>query len=76
MSPSNTMTNSFEPLIVLSEVYAVYKNSPGRVSTVVNIRSMSFSGVVSGFLTSLAYVRIPKHVLSKKILLVPLPALI
>lgn len=67
MPPSNTMTNSFEPLIVLSEIYTVYKNSPGRGSAAVNLRIMSFSGLVSGFLTLLAYLRILKHIISKKL---------
>lgn len=62
------MTNSFEPLIVLSEIFTVYKNSPGRGSTVVNLRIMSFSRLVSGFLTLSAYLRIPKHKISKKLL--------
>lgn len=31
MSPSSTLTDGFEPFIVLSEIYSVYKMSPVEV---------------------------------------------
>lgn len=49
MAPSSTLTDSFEPFIVLSEIYSVYKMSPVEGSAVVNLRIMPSCELASEF---------------------------